>query len=577
MVMSKYIKKHRLGIIVSILLTGVLVAAMLLQPKLLATVLNKGVSNVNEAGIPQPNMAIVNEYGIYLIIIAVIGLVAGIINTVISAFVAQKIGAEIREDMFKKIQSFSYTDIENFEGSNLVVRMTNDVNQVQSLILMMLQQLIRIPLLFIGSFILAFFVFPSLWWIIVAEIVLVFLILLFINGATFPLFGKYQKLIDGINARVKDNFIGSRVVKSFVQETHEIAEFQKQNDTLSKLTFKIGRNFSVTMPLFTLIGNMAVVFAIYFAAQNVVGDMSILGDLISYTNYLFMIMMALILGGFLMMMAGRAGVSIKRINEVLSYTPAFTYSDDEVGTLRADIRFENVSFTYPKDTHPVLENVSFTIKNGQTVGIVGATGSGKSTLINLMARLFDPTSGQIYVGAKSLTEISHANLRNQLAIVLQRPFLFLGTVERNIMDGNLEASFSQLEQSAQIAQASEFIEQLEGRFDAPVQQRGANFSGGQKQRISIARGLIKNPAVLILDDSTSALDSKSEKLVREGLEEKFSQTTKIIVSQKISSVVHADQIIVLDEGRVDSIGTHKELVKSSKIYQEIFESQKGRD
>lgn len=575
--MKKYFKKHRVAIISSVVMTAILVAATLLQPKLLATILNQGVNNVNAQGIPQPNLDIVNQYGTYLIIIAIVGLIAGIINTIISSQVAQTIGAEVRDDMFRKIQSFSYNDIEKFEASKLVVRMTNDVNQVQQLIVMLLQQLIRIPLLFIGAFILAFLVFPSLWWIIIVEVFLVFLILIFINGATFPLFGKYQKLIDSINARVKDNFIGSRVVKSFVQEDYEIAEFQKQNTALAKLTFKIGRNFSVTMPLFTLIGNLTVVTAIYFAADKVVGDLSVLGDLISYTNYLFIIMMSLIIGGFLMMMVGRAAVSIKRINEILDYEPSFTYPEEDKVSLANDITFDHVSFQYPNDSHPVLKDLNFTIEKGQTVGIVGATGSGKSTLISLIARLFDPTEGQIKIGDHLLSEVSKQRLRNELAIVLQRPFLFSGTITKNILDGKLDATPEEIDESAKIAQAYEFIRQLDNTYEAEVQQRGSNFSGGQKQRISIARGLVKKPEVLILDDSTSALDAKSEQLVREGLEENFAGTTKIIVSQKISSVANADKIIVLDEGSVDSIGTHRELIKTSKVYQEIYESQKGRE
>lgn len=575
--MSKYLKKHSLALWSSVVLTAIIVAVTLLQPKLLSTVINKGINNVDANGVPHPDLALVDQYGTWLIILAIIGLVAGVINTVISAKVSQSIGAEIRDDLFKKIQSFSYNDIENFNASNLVVRMTNDVNQIQMLILMTLQQMLRIPLLFIGAFILAMVVLPGLWWIIVVEILLVVVILGFINGSTFPMFGKYQKKIDAINARVKDNFIGSRVVKSFVQEDHEIKEFAKQSDELAKLTFGIGRNFSITMPMLMLIGNMGVVAAIYFSSDNVVADMSMLGDLVSYINYLFTIMFALIIGGFMMMIGGRAATSIKRINEILKYDPAFKYTNTHDVSLYNDIEFNNVSYHFPNDDNNVLENITFKVKKGETIGIVGATGSGKSTLINLMARLFDPTEGEILIGGVPLTHVNKDRLRSELSIILQKPYLFSGTINSNIRDGKLNASDQEVYESVKIAQAYEFIETLEEAYEAEVQQRGTNFSGGQKQRLSIARGLVKKPSILILDDSTSALDSKSEQLVKKGLEEQYSETTKFIVSQKISSVVHADQIIVLDEGCVVGIGTHKELVQSSEIYREIFESQKGRD
>lgn len=575
--MGKYLKKHKASLIISMIMVALLVASMLIQPKILEIVIRDGISNVGENGVPQPDLDIVDKYGMYLIIMAAIGLVAGIINTVLAARVAQSIGAEVRTDIFTKIQKLSFSDIEKFQASNLVVRMTNDVNQVQSLIVMALQQLIRIPLLFIGAFVLAVLVFPSLWWIIIVEVVLVLLVLAFVQAVTFPSFGKYQKMIEGINARVKDNFIGARVVKSFVQEEDEIAKFTKQSDKLKKLNFKIGRNFSVIMPLFNLIGNVAVVVAIYFGASFVVDDMSLLGGLVSYTNYLFMIMFSLIIGGFLFMMAGRAAVSIGRIKEILEYEPEVIFTSENDVTLFDDLEFKNVSFKYHGDSANALHNISFKVKKGQTIGIVGATGSGKSTLINLIARLFSPQEGEITIGGTPINTINKERFADELSIVLQKPYLFSGTIKTNILDGKLSANDQEVEDSAKIAQAEEFIKSSTLTYDSLVQQRGSNYSGGQKQRISIARGLIKQPSILILDDSTSALDAKSEKLVKEGLDANYSNSTKFIVSQKISSVVNADQIIVLDEGRIDSIGTHKELVKNSKVYQEIFESQKGSE
>ncbi len=584
--MFKYQKKYRVEIIISIIMTLLVTAAMLIQPNILAKILNEGVQSLDENGLPKPNLEIVDKYGIILIVIAVIGLLAGIVNAILSARVSQKIGADLRLDMFTRIQQFSFTDIENFKASNLVVRLTNDVNQVQVLLAMVFQQLIRIPVLFVGAFVLAMKIFPSLWWIIVLEIVAVLFVLGIINKIAFPSFMKYQKLLDKINAKVKDNFVGSRVVKSFVQEEREISEFESEVSKLAKVNMKIGSSFSIVFPILQLVGNGAIIVAAYYASPIIIEDMSRFGDLASYITYLGYTMFALTIAGFLMMMASRAFVSIKRINEILEYYPEKVFTDSVDITLYNDIEFSNVSFAYhsnnhgksdesSKSSHNSLSNISFKIKKGQTIGVVGATGSGKSTLVNLLARLYSPQSGKIYVGGVEINKIKKQRFANELSVILQHPYLFSGSIQDNILDGNLRASQEDIVKSARVSQAESFIMGRDSGYNSLVLERGSNFSGGQKQRISIARGLVKNPSILIMDDSTSALDARSEKLVKEGLVEEYDKTTKIIVSQKISSVVDADKIIVLDNGKLDAFASHKELLETSDVYLEIYETQKG--
>lgn len=573
--MKNYILKYKKLITLAVFMIAINVAVMLFQPKILSKVLSDGVQNVNDQGVLSPDLDVVNSLGTVLVIMAIVGLIAAIINAAIAARVSQSVGADIRNDMFKKIQSFAFSDIEEFKGSNLVVRMTNDVNQVQNALFVGILQLISLPLVFIGSFILALTIFPGLWWIIIAEVLFVLVVLGIINTFTFPQFSKYQNSLDKINARVKDNFIGARVVKSFVKEDLETDKFDKDVDVLSKINMRIGTNFSIIMPLFNLIGMLAVVAAIYFASDKVIADISELGNLVSYTNYMTMIFYTLTMSGFLMMMTSRAAASFTRINELLNYETTKVFTDEVDVSLYDDIEFKNVSFKYAGDDNHSLENVSFSVKKGEMIGIVGATGSGKSTLVNVLSRLYSPQEGEILIGGVNLNKIKKDRIRNEVSVVLQKPYLFSGTIKTNILDGKLDAEETEVTRSAMIAQAEEFIMKKDMGYDAMVYQRGSNFSGGQKQRISIARGLVKNPSILILDDSTSALDARSEKLVKEGIEKEYGNTTKFIISQKISSIVHADKIIVLDQGKVEAVGTHKELIESSDVYKEIYNSQKG--
>ncbi|EOB2765161.1 ABC transporter ATP-binding protein [Enterococcus hirae] len=564
----RHAKKYKVAVFISLFSVAIMVSAALWQPKLLQQVLEAIITEDNDK---------MKTIGVYLISLALLGLAAGVSNTIFSAKVAQGISADIREEAFRKIQTFSFGNIEKFSAGNLVVRLTNDITQIQNLVMISLQSLFRIPFLFIGAFVLAMMTMPQLWWIIVALIVAVFLI----TALSFTRMGKHfmiiQKLIDKVNSIAKENLMGIRVVKSFVQEDNQLKEFSKVSEDLTKHNIIVGTLFSVMIPSFMLAANLAVVGAIFFVSDLAKDNPTLIGGLASFMNYLMQIMMAIIIGGMMMMMTSRAAVSLKRIKEILDTEPDLTYQDVPEQDLTGSVTFDHVSFRYPGDDADTLKDISFSIQPGEMVGIVGATGAGKSTLAQLIPRLFDPTEGKVEVGGVDLRQVNEKSLRHTVSFVLQKAILFSGTIAQNLRQGKKDASEKDMEHASAIAQAQEFIEKLADRYEAPVEERSSNFSGGQKQRLSITRGVIGDPKILILDDSTSALDARSEKLVREALAKELKGTTTIVIAQKIASVVKADRILVLDEGRLVGEGTHEELVATNRVYQEIFETQKGTE
>ena len=552
----------------SVLLVSTVVITTLLQPSYLKEVLTAVLMNDQDE---------IFRVGKWLLIIAGIGLVAGLVNTIVAAKIAQGVSADIREKTFRKIQEFSYANIEEFNAGNLVVRMTNDVTQIQNLVMMLFTILMRVPLLFIGAFFMAVKTLPELWWMIVVMVVLVAAVMALVMSQMGPRFGKFQTLMEKMNSIAKENLQGIRVVKSFVQEKNQYAKFKETSDELLGLNLFIGYGFSLLQPLMMFISYMAIFASLYLVSGMVQDNVEVIGSFTSFMSYLMQIMFAIIMTSFMGMQASRAAISIKRINEVLDTEPAMTFVDSPDEDLIGKIVFDNVSFTYPHDTEPTLKNVSFEIEPGQMVGVVGATGAGKSTLAQLIPRLFDPQEGSVSIGGRNVKDINQKTLRQTVSIVLQKAILFSGTIADNLRQGAPQASLEVMERAAGIAQAKEFIDRLDETYDSEVEERGNNFSGGQKQRMSIARGVIGQPKVLVLDDSTSALDAKSEKLVQEALNHDLKGTTTVIIAQKISSVVKADKILVLDEGRLIGEGTHSELVTTNAVYREIYETQKGKE
>ena len=561
-------KTYKWQALASLVMTGLMVASSLLQPRYLQEVLEALLTGDNEA---------IYSIGFWLILVALIGLVAGGINVVLAAYIAQGVSSDLREDAFRKIQTFSYANIEKFNAGNLVVRMTNDINQIQNVVMMTFQILFRLPILFIGSFILAVVTLPSLWWVLVLMVVLIVAMTGLMMGMMGPRFAKFQTLLERINAIAKENLRGVRVVKSFVREKDQFNKFTQVSDELLGENLYIGYAFSIVQPVMMLISYGAVFLSIWLVAGMAESDPSVVGSIASFVNYLSQIIFTIVMVGFLGNSVTRAMISLRRIREILDTEPAMTFKNVEDEDLEGSLSFENVTFTYPNDEEPILKDVSFDIAAGEMVGVVGATGAGKSTLAQLIPRLFDPQQGSIKIGGKDIRTVSEGTLRKTVSIVLQRAILFSGTIADNLRQGKGDATVSEMERAARIAQASEFISRMDLAFESPVEERGTNFSGGQKQRMSIARGIVSNPKILIFDDSTSALDAKSERLVQEALNKDLKGTTTIIIAQKISSVVHADKILVLDQGRLIGQGKHADLVATNPVYREIYETQKGKE
>lgn len=440
-----------------------------------------------------------------------------------------------------------------------------------------LTQLLRIPLLFIGAFILGIITIPRLWWIEILMIVLI----LALTGSVFShmgdLFARFQKWLDRMNTVAKESMQGIRVIKSFNQEENETKKFAATADELKNLNLTIGYLFSLLIPAFMLISNIMILLSVYFIGAKIISHPNDLAAIASFISYLMQLMFAIIIGAMTMTMASRGMISLKRVKEVMETKPDVEFNNNAgENILASNVEFENVSFAYPNASEDSLKDISFKVKEGSFVGIVGSTGSGKTTLAQLIARLYDPTRGNVKIGGKKLQSITAATLRATVSFVLQKAVLFSGTIEDNLKQGKSDATNEEMEWALDVAQAKEFVDKYEDGVKHRVEERSANFSGGQKQRLSIARGIIGKPKILILDDSTSALDAKSEKLVQQGLESEMKTTTVFMIAEKISSVIKADTILVLDNGELVGMGTHKELLESSPIYQEIYAAQLSR-
>lgn len=566
--LKPYFKGYKLDLTIAVLTVTIMAISMLLQPTLL--------TNIVQA-ISDDNMDKVNQIGLKLLVIAGIGLIAGIINTIFAARASQGIASDVREAAYRKIQTFSFGNIEQYSVGNLVVRLTNDITQIQSILMMGLQPLLRMPILFVGGFILAVHSIPALWWIIVVMVILVGAVSAVVMGNMGKRFGMIQGLIDRVNAKAKENLQGVRVVKSFNQEDNEQKRFNEVSDELNGVNLQIGYLFSIIVPAFMFIGQGLMVVAIYFVGNMVGSEPKMLAQITGFTNYLMIIMQSIIIGGMMMTFAARGFVSMGRIQEIMNTEPELQYKDVPEQDLSGAVEFDDVSFTYPGDDRPTLKHISFAVQPGEMIGIVGATGSGKSTMAQLIPRLFDPTEGTVKVGGVDLKDTNESSLRKTVSFVLQRATLFSGKISDNLRQGKADAEEADMKRAARIAQAAEFVERYEDTYEHVVEERSSNFSGGQKQRLSIARGVIGDPKILILDDSTSALDAKSEKLVKEALDHDLQDTTTFIIAEKISSVINADRILVLEDGELVAEGAHKDLVETSPIYQEIYKTQKAQE
>lgn len=566
--LGPYIRKQWRNELAALLATVLMAAAALWQPRLLQHMMTAIIANRQDR---------VLSLGIQLVVFAIIGIVAGVLNTIFSARAAIGIATALRADMYRQVQSFAFADVEQFAASKLVVRMTNDINQVQGLIMAVLQMVARVPIMFIGALTLALITIPQLWWTLLLMIVFTGVLAVVSMRRMTRYFGEVQGYIDDVNNIARENLMGVRVVKSFVQKDSEERKFAASSDKMADVTVKIGYTFSYMMPGFFLISYFAIALGVLVIGQNIGAHPAYLAAIASFVGYLMQVLMAIINASFISTGATRAFVSLRRIQEVMTHKPSLQYPDGPAEKLTGTLEFRDVSFTYPTDEQPTLTDLSFKVEAGQMLGIVGATGAGKTTLAQLIPRLFDVSSGAILIGGQDVRTLSANTLRSTVSMVMQRATLFSGTIAANLRQGKPDATLNEMKWAAGVAQASEFINRLSCGFDAEVAERSANFSGGQKQRLAITRGVIAQPPVLIMDDSTSALDARSERLVQEAFNHDLKATTTVVVAEKIASIIKADHILVLDHGRMVGYGTHDELVKTSPIYREIYLTQKAKE
>lgn len=562
-----HVRNYRIPVLGSVISLIIAAFCSLLQPWLLQDTLNCLMKN-DAAGIKR--------YGIFLLLLAAIGVVCGILNIWFAAKTAQGVTSDVREQLYRKIQGFSFSNIEKFSVGTLIVRLINDMNQVTNIIMTTLMQVLRMPIILIGSFVMGIVTLPRYWWVQILLLLIVSLVLFFVFPSLDKLFSKYQVWFDECNTVARESMQGVRVVKSFNQQDQETEKFTASSNELNQLNIKIGYVFSILMPAFTLVVCIGTALIVYLVGKNIGLYPKDISAISSYVGYLSQMLSNLAFGGMMLAQYSRGLVSLKRIDEVIETEPDLKFNHEESNIdLKGSVEFDDVSFKYPGSSKETLSHVSFKVDPGETVGIVGKTGSGKSTLVSLLVRLYDPTSGTIRLGGCDLRDVNERKLRKMAALVQQKALLFSGTIADNLRQGDENATEEDMERAIEISQAKEFIDKYPNRFEHVVEERSANFSGGQQQRLSIARGIIGKPKVLILDDSTSALDAESEKKVQAGLEQKLGDATVFIIAEKIFSVMHADKILVMDDGKIKAMGTHEELLLTSPLYQKIYETQRA--
>lgn len=565
----KYLKKSWFYALLAPLFMLVEATMDLYQPTLMADIIDIGVAN--------GDISYVLNTGVKMLIFSLVGMVGGIMCSVFSSIASSSFAAELRKNLFNKIQKFSFMEIDKLKTSSLITRVTNDVTQMQHMVLMSLRVMVRSPLLFVGGIVMAVRLSGKLSIVFLFMVPAIVVTVIFVVSKSFPLFSVLQKNIDRVNTVMRENLLGVKVVKAFVGRKIETERFKKANEDLKTISIKSQLITILLWPIVTVIMQCAVVTVLWFGGKMfTVGDIQT-GQIMAFINYLTQIMFSLTMSVMLFINFSRAKVSADRINQVFDTKPSITDSHNAQDFSGSNVEFKNVYFRYHSSGGWVLENISFTAGAGETVGIIGSTGSGKSTLALLIPRLYDVTDGEILIGGTDVRELKTSQLRDNISVVLQESILFSGTIEDNLRQGKEDATHEQLCQALDIAQASEFVNTLKDGILSPVEQRGKNFSGGQKQRLSIARSIARQPKILILDDASSALDMATEAKLQTALKENISDCTTFIIAQRISGVMYCDKIIVLDDGKISGIGTHNELIKTNEIYKSIVVSQLGEE
>lgn len=587
----KYLKKYWYFA----LLAPIFMIAEVTMDMLVTNKMGTMIDIVNSYGPTSNNNQFLNTIvsnGIIMLALVLIGVVSGILSGVFANLASQKFANDLRKDLFSKIMHLSFQQSDDFSTASLVTRVTNDVTAVQTMIAMAIRMFIRSLSMFILGIVFTLQISKQFMIILAVALPLEILIMVFFMIKAFPMFSIVQTKLDKVNSVVHENLTGARVVKAFSKEDYEYNRFVEANDTLTNITLKVNKLMAIIMPLFMLIVYASMI-AIYYIGANSQFDAMLylenfatsidpkisVGEMEKATTYIMMIMSSLLMIGMTFANMARAAASGKRINEVLETPDIICDGNLDVKTLKetGTIEFKNVDFAYPNASASVLENINLKIEKGETVAIVGATGSGKTTLVNLITRFYDVTKGEILVDGENIKNYKLVDLRNKIAIVLQKAELFAGTIKENIKWGNPNATDEEVEWAANIAQAIEFIDSKEKKFDEYVEEKGTSLSGGQRQRLSITRAIVKKPEILIFDDSTSALDLVTEAKLYKAMRDNIADTTKIVVAQRIATAKNADKIVVLDGGTIIAYDTHENLLANCEIYQDIYNSQLKRE
>ncbi len=535
------------------------------------------LSNIVDIGIANGDINYVLTAGAKMILFAFLGLIGGVGCSIFSTIAAVNLGQNLRDGLFAKIQSLSFLELDHFKTSSLITRLTNDITQVQTMVMMGLRILVRAPLLCIGGLWMAYRLSQSLSIVFVITIPIILIFVAIVMSKSFPLFKTMQEKIDKVNNVMRENLLGVRVIKAFTMEHKQRDRFNEANDDLMSQSIRAQKIMIILNPVVMLLVNFSVIGVLWYGGYLVQDGLLETGKIMAFINYLTQIMMSMMMVIMISMNFSRAKASADRINEVFATNSSIQENEKTAELTNYDIEFKNVSFKYHEHSEEVLKDISFKIKQGNQVGIIGGTGSGKSSLVNLIPRLYDVSEGEVLIGGQNVKTLSLSELRDKIGVVLQESILFSGTIASNFKFGYHEATQDELDDAAKDAQAMEFIQAKEDGYETVVEQRGKNLSGGQKQRVSIARTLIRDPKILILDDSSSALDMATESKLQRAIKERMKESTVIMIAQRISAVMDADQIIVLDQGEISGIGTHEELLKTNEIYRSIAISQLGEE
>ena len=570
---KKYITPYLSAFVIGPLMMLTEVAGEVMLPKFMSMIINNGVAS--------RNVTYIGKMGTLMVLTVLFMAVGGILGAYFSAKASISFTSDMRNDLFRKVQQFSFENIDDYSTGSLVTRLTNDVQQVQNVLMMGLRMALRAPGMFLGALIMAFMMNRQLAVIILIVIPLLLAAILLILKTAFPRFGEMQRRLDRLNSGIQESLTNVRVVKSFVREDHEIEKFSKLNDDLKESSLRALRIVITTMPVMMFAMNVTTLAVVWYGGNIIIAGKMPVGDLTAFTTYIVQILMSLMMLSMVFLQSSRASASMKRINEI--FDTEIGLNDDHAKNkdkkvTEGCVEFKNVSFGYSGENGRkdlVLEGISFTAEPGQTIGIIGSTGSGKTSLVQLIPRLYDVTGGEVLVDGVNVKEYSLKHLREGVGMVLQKNILFSGTIEENLRWGNEDAPMEDVIRFSESAQADPFVKTFKNGYDTEMGQGGVNVSGGQKQRLCIARALLKRPKILILDDSTSAVDTATEAKIRESLYHDLKDTTKIIIAQRIASVQEADQILVLEDGKIIGHGTHEELLKTCETYSEIYTTQIG--